>query len=235
MGVSVNRVKTIAFVAGATIAGFAGTIFAGMQTSVFINGFDLPLMVMIYAAIILGGSGSLAGALIGAIIMTILPELLRVPNYGAILFFVALTLTFFVISKKFSRFLINIVSIIAIGFVFQFLMKAINITQANAEDWVVGFTGNLLKNWLFVPENRILWGNFAFIVLLTLIAIFSISKPIWKKLLLPFIGFAAIFLWEVRLIADVSTTRQLIIGAMLVVLMILRPQGLFGQARVEIL
>jgi branched-chain amino acid transport system permease protein len=235
MGVSVNRVKTLAFVAGATIAGFAGTIFAGMQTSVFINGFDLPLMIMIYAAVILGGSGSLAGALIGAIIMTILPELLRVPNYGTILFFVALLLAFYVLSKKFSRFLIYVVSIILIGFAFQSAIKAIGVTQANAEDWVVGFTGDLLKNWLFVPENRILWGNVAFILLLTLIAFFSIAKPIWKQVLLPFIGFTAIFLWEVRLIADVSTTRQLIIGAMLVVLMILRPQGLFGQTRVEIL
>jgi hypothetical protein len=53
--------------------------------------------------------------------------------------------------------------------------------------------------------------------------------------LLPVIGYLGIFLWEVRLVTDVNTTRQLLIGAMLVVLMITRPQGFLGKARVEVL
>ena len=52
---------------------------------------------------------------------------------------------------------------------------------------------------------------------------------------LPIIGYLAIFLWEVRLIANPSVTRQLIIGALLIVLMIVRPQGFLGKARVEVL
>ena len=235
MGVSVNRMKTLAFITGAAIAGFAGTIFAGMQSAVFVNGFDMPLMTMIYAAIILGGSGSLAGALLGASVMTVLPEVLRVPNYSEILFIAVLLLSLLAVSKKFVRFLIYLVATVAVGYIFMLIMNVVNTKQAADKDWATGVTGGVLKHWLFVPADRIIWGNVAFILLLSLIAYFSIATSTVKKVLLPFITFGAVFLWEVRLVADVSTTRQLIIGVLLVVLMIIRPQGFLGKTRVEVL
>lgn len=235
MGVNVNRLKTMAFISGAAIAGFAGTIFAGMQSSVFVNGFDLPLMTMIYAAIILGGSGSLAGALIGASVMTVLPEVLRVPNYSEILFFAILIITLLVISKKITRFIVLLMATFILGLVFNIVLKLVNIDQTATEEWATGFVGRLIKSWLFVPQDRIFWGNLSFIFLFALIAYSSIAKPLVRALILPLIAFNAIFLWEVRLIADVSATRQLIIGALLVVLMIIRPQGFLGKTRVEVL
>ena len=75
----------------------------------------------------------------------------------------------------------------------------------------------------------------AFIALIALVAYYSIAHEAIKPWLLPFIAYIAIFLWEDRLVADASTTRQLIIGAMLVVMMIVRPQGFLGKARVEVL
>ena len=92
-----------------------------------------------------------------------------------------------------------------------------------------------MKDWLFVPENQIFWGNISFVLLIAAIAYYTTASKKIKIIVLPIIGYLAIFLWEVRLIANPSVTRQLIIGALLIVLMIVRPQGFLGKARVEVL
>jgi ABC-type branched-subunit amino acid transport system permease subunit len=46
--------------------------------------------------------------------------------------------------------------------------------------------------------------------------------------------YLASFVWENRLVAEPSITRLILIGVILIVLMNLRPQGLRGAARVEI-
>jgi ABC-type branched-subunit amino acid transport system permease subunit len=43
------------------------------------------------------------------------------------------------------------------------------------------------------------------------------------------------FVWETRLAVEPSITRLLLLGVLLVMLMIYRPQGLLGQRRVEII
>ena len=235
MGVMVNRLKTMAFVTGAAIAGLAGAIFAGMQSAVFVNGFDLPLMTMIYAAVILGGSGSLAGAVMGAIVMSVLPEVLRVTNYSEILFLVILVLTVAAVGKTVKRFAINILAIIVFGFVVKLILGAASIKTTPPKEWVVGPVSRALSHWMYVPLDRNLWGNTAFVLLIVLVAYFTTAAPRIKAILLPILGYLGIFLWEVRLITDVNTTRQLLIGALLVVLMIVRPQGFLGKARVEVL
>ena len=235
MGVMVNRLKTMAFVTGAAIAGLAGAIFAAMQSAVFVSGFDMPLMTMIYAAVILGGSGSLAGAVMGAIVMSVLPEVLRVTNYSEILFLAVLVLTLAAVGKSVKRFTINIVGIAIIGFAVKILLGAASIKTTPTKDWVVGPVSRALSHWMYVPLDRVLWGNCAFVILIVLIAYFTTTTPRIKTILLPIIGYLGIFLWEVRLVTDVNTTRQLLIGAMLVVLMITRPQGFLGKARVEVL
>ena len=235
MGVMVNRLKTMAFVTGAAIAGLAGSIFAGMQTAVFVSGFDMPLMTMIYAAVILGGSGSLAGAVMGAFVMSVLPEVLRVTNYSEILFLVVLVLTVAAVGKTLKRFVINILAVVVIGFVVKLILAAAVIKTTPTKEWVVGPVSRALSHWMYVPLDRNLWGNCAFVLLLVLVAYFTTTTSRIKSILLPILGYCGIFLWEVRLITDVNTTRQLLIGAMLVVLMIVRPQGFLGKARVEVL
>ena len=56
----------------------------------------------------------------------------------------------------------------------------------------------------------------------------------WKRdaLVVPTLYLAA-FVWETRLVGEPSITRQLLLGALLVVMMLARPQGLIGRARVE--
>ena len=81
MGVGTTWMKLMAFAGGALIAGAAGAIFASFQDSVFPNNFDFPQLVIVYCMVILGGLGNITGVILGAVLLSILPEFLR--EYGA--------------------------------------------------------------------------------------------------------------------------------------------------------
>ena len=86
-----------------------------------------------------------------------------------------------------------------------------------------------------MPENRELFGNIAFVLLIVVLGWMVTRSRRTRLIALPFVLWLAIFTWEVRLLLEPSVTRQLLIGALLVVLMAARPQGLFGKPRVEVL
>lgn len=77
MGIKTFKYKTLAFVIGAGFAGIAGALFAHSQQFLHPNGFTFMWSVIILLMIILGGLGSITGAVVGAVILTVLPELLR--------------------------------------------------------------------------------------------------------------------------------------------------------------
>ncbi len=81
MGVNTTWMKLMAFAGGALIAGAAGALFASFQDSVFPNNFDFSQLVIVYCMVILGGLGNITGVIMGAFILSILPEFLR--EYGA--------------------------------------------------------------------------------------------------------------------------------------------------------
>jgi len=56
----------------------------------------------------------------------------------------------------------------------------------------------------------------------------------WRTLLLVPTLYLGACVWEARLVAEPSITRQILIGAILIVMMNARPQGLLGSRRVEV-
>ena len=81
MGVNTTWMKLLAFAGGAFVAGGTGALFASFQDSVFPNNFDFPQLVIVYCMVILGGLGNVTGVILGAVILSTLPEFLR--EYGA--------------------------------------------------------------------------------------------------------------------------------------------------------
>lgn len=77
MGIPVSKVKLLAFGVGSAIAGIAGTIYAAKQGTVTPDSFDFILSVMILAMVVLGGMGSVLGVILGGLVLSVLPELLR--------------------------------------------------------------------------------------------------------------------------------------------------------------
>jgi branched-chain amino acid transport system permease protein len=74
-GVSVARTQVLAFVVSAACAGLAGALFAVLAQSVSPGAFPLTLSLFLVMAIVIGGLGRLAGALIGALLLVALPAI----------------------------------------------------------------------------------------------------------------------------------------------------------------
>ena len=93
MGVNTFGLKLFAFVGGAFLAGLAGTVKAHQDVSVTPDQYVFLESAFLLAAIVLGGMGTVAGVLIGATILKLLPEKLRfVSDYRLLIFGLLLVL-----------------------------------------------------------------------------------------------------------------------------------------------
>jgi branched-chain amino acid transport system permease protein len=77
IGINTRNVKLLAFAMGASFGGIAGGIFAAMQGFVSPESFSLIESIMILAMVVLGGMGHIPGVILGAVLLTVLPEALR--------------------------------------------------------------------------------------------------------------------------------------------------------------
>jgi branched-chain amino acid transport system permease protein len=66
VSIDATRVKLTAFVLSGALAGFAGSVYAVHQTGVFTGSFDPAVSVRLFSMVVIGGLGSLPGALLGA-------------------------------------------------------------------------------------------------------------------------------------------------------------------------
>jgi branched-chain amino acid transport system permease protein len=76
MGVSVYRYKVYAFVISAGLAGLAGSLYAYSEEYINPSSYNFELTILFLLAVIMGGRKSRTGALIGALIVVMLPSLL---------------------------------------------------------------------------------------------------------------------------------------------------------------
>ncbi len=235
MTIPVNRVKLLAFAFGAMVAALAGTIYAAQQASVFPTDFDTPILILIYAALILGGAGSIAGAATGAlVVMVIYDGLLRSPAEASVLFYGLILLTLLAKLRPWRRLAIVLAATVALGFAAYAIARAISASAVAGGPQSGGWIADALRDWVIVPANAQVAGNVGFVVLICLlVALVQVSSR-WRTILLPPTLYLAAFVWETRLVVQPSITRQLMIGAILIVMMNARPQGLLGQRRVEV-
>lgn len=77
MGINTRNIKLLAFAMGASFGGVAGGLFAAMQGFVSPESFSLIESVMVLAMVVLGGMGNIGGVIVGAILLSIAPEVLR--------------------------------------------------------------------------------------------------------------------------------------------------------------
>ena len=77
MGINTRNMKLLAFGMGATFGGVAGSMFGAFQGFVSPESFSLMESVMIVAMVVLGGIGHLPGVILGAVLLSALPEVLR--------------------------------------------------------------------------------------------------------------------------------------------------------------
>lgn len=91
VGLDPARYKVVAFVIGAFFAGIAGGLFGHFKMTITPSGFDFTRSIEIVVMVILGGLGNTFGVILAAILLTLLPEVLRpVAEYRLVLYAVLL-------------------------------------------------------------------------------------------------------------------------------------------------
>ena len=93
VGLNTTRYKIVAFVIGAFFAGIAGGLYGHFKLTITPTGFDFTKSIEIVVMVILGGMGNTLGVILAAILLTLLPELLRpIAEYRMIIYSLLLIL-----------------------------------------------------------------------------------------------------------------------------------------------
>ena len=233
MGTPVNWLKLMSFSFGAAVAAFTGTLFAALNASVFPLTFYFVLLITVYTMVILGGSGSQAGVVLGAIIVSPLLELLREPAKSRVLFYLVIAGAL-VLAFRVSRTLALVAAAtVVVGFAVRAAAGAIDGSWAGGED-AAGFAG-VAAHWVVVLEQPAPWvAPVAYVSLIGAALLLTlVGRRLRLVLLVPTLYLAA-FIWENVMVAKPEPARYIILGLVLVALMIVRPNGLLGERRVEI-
>ncbi|MDQ2982835.1 MAG: branched-chain amino acid ABC transporter permease [Actinomycetota bacterium] len=240
MSIPVNRLKLLAFALGAATAGFVGVIWGAVYTGAFPTDFDVPLLITVYAVLLLGGAGSLGGVVFGAIVINVVPELLRDPNNARWIFYGAIVLGLAFGLRPWRRAAAMVVGLIAFGLAVHAIADAawprmtarhIGGSSSTTGEALTDF----LNNWMLLPSHPRQIANVAFVLAIVIGVLLRELPQHWRTIMLVPTLYIAAFAWENRLIQETAgATRLILLGALLVVLMNARPQGLFGTARVEI-
>ncbi|MED1470815.1 branched-chain amino acid ABC transporter permease [Bacillus salipaludis] len=77
MGINRWRTKLLAYIFGAIVGGFGGSIFAVKMTAISPQSFSFNQSAMILLAVVLGGIGRIPGVVLGAVFVILLPEVMR--------------------------------------------------------------------------------------------------------------------------------------------------------------
>jgi branched-chain amino acid transport system permease protein len=87
VGLNTTRYKIVAFVIGAFFAGVAGGLYGHFKMTITPTGFDFTKSIEIVVMVILGGMGNTVGVILAAILLTLLPEVLRpIAEYRMIIY-----------------------------------------------------------------------------------------------------------------------------------------------------
>ena len=77
MGINTTHMKLLAFAMGASFGGIAGGMFSAIQGFISPESFILTESVMVLSMVVLGGMGNIWGVILGAILLSFVPEILR--------------------------------------------------------------------------------------------------------------------------------------------------------------
>src|SRR5206468_1782548 len=77
MGIDTRNIKLLAFAMGASFGGIAGGMFSAIQGFISPESFVLVESIMVVSMVVLGGMGNIWGVILGALLLSFVPEILR--------------------------------------------------------------------------------------------------------------------------------------------------------------
>jgi ABC-type branched-subunit amino acid transport system permease subunit len=237
MSIPVNRLKLLAFAFGAAIAGFTGCIFASVLTAVTAGNFGIPLLITIYAIVILGGVGSLTGVVIGAIVINMSFQFLAPENpqdNARLLFYALIILLLALTIRPLWKLAAVFGGVLALGLVMERLVEALAPSWTGGVVVEGGRLAGAVAHWVIIPTGHGRFANVAYILLVAAVLLLTrLHGNARIVALVPTVYLAAV-VWETSFVEQPAVARWILFGALLVSLMTVRPQGLLGTPRVEI-
>ncbi len=230
MGVPVNRMKLLAFTIGAAIAGLTGVVFASVEYGAYPTSFNAPFLIMIYAVVVLGGTGSLPGVIIASGVVIVLPEVLRSPGAADYLFYLLTAIAIVAWIRPLARMLAILAGILTTGFLARAIAAAAW-PHALGGSPFIGVVGRAFMITLVNPSGP---GDVGFIILVAALVVAVQVHGRARDVLISLLVYLCAFVWQNLLILQPAITREIFLGVLLVAAMNLRPQGLLGETRVEI-
>jgi branched-chain amino acid transport system permease protein len=234
MGMPVNWLKLLAFASGAAVAALTGTLNAALYGNVFPLSFYFVTLITVYTMVILGGSGNQAGVVLGALIVSPLLELLRDADKSRALFFIALAGGLAFLSRRSRRIAIVTGATLVFGFVLHAIARAID------GGWVAGQPGasglaQFVDHWVIAPEHPARWiAPVAYVGVIAAALLCTMLTGVVRDIALVPTIYLGAFVWENVMLSKPDPARYIVLGLILIVLMVLRPNGLLGERRVEI-
>ncbi len=234
MTIPTATLKVMAIGFGWTIGALAGTIFAAQQDNVFPTNFTANILILIYACLVLGGAGSIAGAVLGGIVVTAGEQMVSSPTDAGYLFYGLILVSLIVKVRPWRLLGAILASTVVLGVALNAIVGAISPAATAGSAGSGGWIGSAVDHWVIVPRNAATYGNVLYIALIC--ALFGLIRvrPSRRPFLLVPTLYVAACCWESRLVVNPSITAQILVGAILIAVMAARPQGLLGTLRVEV-
>jgi branched-chain amino acid transport system permease protein len=233
MGMPVNWLKLMSFATGAGVAALAGSLSTALNASVYPLNFSPVVLITVYAMVILGGSGSQPGAVLGAILVSVLLQVLENPGQARVLFYLVILLGVVAAFRFSIRLAIVAASTAVFGIVVHAVVGSFHHAWVNGDHG--GFAG-VIAHWVVVPQQLTPWvGQVAYLLLLVGMLCSTQIRGWLRVVALPPTLYLAAFVWENQMIPNPGPARYIVLGLLLIVLMIVRPNGLLGERRVEII
>jgi len=236
MGMPVNRLKLMAFAFGASVAALTGTFATALNGSVFPQNFEFPLLITVYTMVILGGAGSQAGVVLGAVLISVVLEMLRDAGGDVrAVFYVVILLALTAFFRASTKLAVVLGGTIVFGLLARFVAGEIDASWTAGPVDDTGRIAAWASDWVIVPAHMAGWvAPVAYVGLVALaLALTLLNGWVRIAVLVPTLYLAA-FVWENVMLPHPESTRYIVLGAILVATMVARPQGLLGEKRVEI-
>ena len=158
---------------------------------------------------------------------------IRAEGRRRVLFYIGIAVGLLLVFRISRKLGLVVIATVAFGFAVHAIANGIHAS------WVAGEKGGGvsggLAHWVVVPAHLARWlPPTAYVGLIALALLLTLVHG-WVRyvLLVPTLYLAA-FVWENVMLGQPEATRYIILGLLLICLMILRPNGLLGERRVEI-
>jgi ABC-type branched-subunit amino acid transport system permease subunit len=122
----------------------------------------------------------------------------------------------------------------AFGFAAHAIAGAISSTATSGVVTSGGRLTGVIQHWVIVPAHPGKSASYAYVVLVIAVIALTRLSGWWRTFAFIPVLYLVAFVWENLLVEQPAVARLIIFGALLIAIMQIRPQGLLGTSRVEI-